>query len=66
MFLLVWTEVHESVGPEPTHEDHWLAYDTYAECVQNYDRLLQLDEVFSASICTVVKSTDYEGIELDE
>ena len=65
MFLLVWTEVHESKGPEPSHEDHWLAYETFVECAENYDRLLQLDEVFSASICTVVQSTDYEGIEPD-
>ena len=65
MFLLVWTEIHESVGPEPTYEDHWIAYDTYVECSEHYDKLLQLEEVYSASICTVVESTDYEGIEPD-
>jgi hypothetical protein len=65
MFLLVWTEVHESKGPEPTYEDHWFAHETYMECQEQYNRLLQLEEVYSASICTVLKSTDYEGVELD-
>lgn len=66
MFLLVWTECHEGREGEAQYEDHWIAYETYMECTEHYDRLLQQDEVYVASVCTVVESTDYEGIEPDE
>ena len=66
MFLLVWTEIQESgESSEPCHEDHWFAYESYVECAEHYDKLLNLDEVYSASICTIIKSTDYDGIEVD-
>jgi len=66
MFMMVWTECHEGRKGEAQYEDHWLAYDTYAEAAENYDRLLQQEEVYTASVCTVIESTDYEGIEPDE
>lgn len=66
MFLVVWTECHEGKNGKAMYEDHWLAYDTYAEGAENYDKLLEMEEVYSASICTVIESTDYEGIEPDE
>lgn len=65
MFLLVWTECHEGREGVAMYEDHWLAYDTYVEATEYYDRLLQQDEVYSASVCSVIESTDYEGIEPD-
>jgi len=65
MFLVVWTECHESKDNRAVYEDHWLAYDTYAEAADNYDKLLEQEEVYSASVCTVIESTDYEGIEPD-
>jgi hypothetical protein len=65
MFLVVWTECHEGVESRAMYEDHWLAYDTYVEASENYDKLLEMEEVYSASVCTVIESTDYEGIEPD-
>lgn len=65
MFLVVWTECHEGHEGVAQYEDHWLAYDTYVEATENYDKLLEMEEVYSASICTVIESTDYEGIEPD-
>ena len=65
MFLVVWTECHEGVEGRAMYEDHWLAYDTYVEAAENYDKLLEMEEVYSASVCTVIESTDYEGIEPD-
>ena len=66
MFLVVWTERHEAENGNAVYEDHWLAYDTYADAAENYDKLLEQEEVYSASVCTVVESTDYEGIEPDD
>jgi len=62
MFLMVWTECHEGEQGVAQYEDHWLAYDTYQEAVTNYDRLVGMEEVYSASICQVIESTDYEGV----
>jgi len=62
MFLMVWTECHEGEQGVAQYEDHWLAYDTYQEAVTNYDRLVEMEEVYSASICQVIESTDYEGV----
>lgn len=62
MFLMVWTECHEGEEGVAQYEDYWLAYDTYQEAVTNYDRLVGMEEVYSASICQVIESTDYEGV----
>lgn len=66
MFMMVWTECHEGESGRPTYEDHWLPYDTYQEAVTNYDKLIDMEEVYSASICQVIESTDYEGVRLDD
>ena len=65
MFLMVWTECHEGEDGKAQYEDHRLPYDTYQEAVTNYDKLLEMEEVYSASVCAVIESTDYEGIEPD-
>lgn len=65
MFLVVWTECHEGPKGKAMYEDHWLPYDTYQEAASNYDKLLEMEEVYSASVCTIIESTDYEGIEPD-
>ena len=61
MFLMVWTECHEGEDGKAQYEDHWLPYDTYREATQNYDKLVDMEEVYSASICQIIESTDYEG-----
>jgi len=66
MFMMVWTECHEGEAGRPMYEDHWLPYDTYQEAVANYDKLVDMEEVYSASICQVIESTDYEGMRLDD
>lgn len=65
MFMMVWTECHEGQDGKATYEDHWLPYDTYQEAVTNYDKLVEMEEVYSASICQIVESTDYEGVRYD-
>ena len=62
MFLMVWTECHEGENGTPAYEDYWLPYDTYQEAIQNYDKLVDMEEVYSASVCQVIESTDYEGV----
>tara|TARA_R110000772_G_scaffold82412_1_gene174804 strand:+ start:1038 stop:1262 length:225 start_codon:yes stop_codon:yes gene_type:complete len=63
MFLVVWTDCHKGRKDEPTYEDHWLAFESFIEATENYDKLLKLDEVYSASVCGVIQSTDFEGLE---
>lgn len=65
MFLVVWTEKHEG-AKGPVYEDHWIAHESYVEATEDYDRLVGLEETYTASICGVIESTEYEGLESDD
>lgn len=56
MILLVWT-VRNLNGKE---SDNWLAFDTLDEAKERYDYLLELDTTYSAHICSIIESTDYD------
>ena len=43
--------------------DHYEVVETMAEAVKFYDDLILRDDVYSASVCGVIKSTDYEPYE---
>jgi len=64
--MMVWTECHEAKDGQADYEDHWLPYDTYQEAVSNYDKLIEMEEVYSASVCQIIESTDYEGVRLED
>ena len=60
-FILVWTEKEKNyhTGSEKL-TDHYEYYATKKNANTAYKRLLDIDDVYSASICNVVESTDYE------
>ena len=56
MILLVWTT-------SPDKVDDYVAHETMAEAKAAFKLLLDRDDVYSASICGVIDSTDYEPYE---
>ena len=61
MFLLVWSRKQE-----PNNlSDHWIACDDYMSALEHYQTLLEDAEVYSASICTPLTSTEAHFVEDD-
>lgn len=56
MYIVVATFSEEN----GRHRDHWETAETRAEAERKYRDLLKQDDLYTASICAVVKSTDYE------
>lgn len=57
MYIVVWTVRHDPrIGPD---QDHWTACETMEEAEAEYQHLVREDIVYTASICGVIKSTDY-------
>ncbi len=61
-FILVWTEKEKdwNAGGEKL-TDHYSYYATKKNANTAYKRLLDIEDVYSASICNIVESTDYTG-----
>jgi len=47
-----------------TH-DHYEAFESLAEAKERYDELINLDDTRSASICSIIESTDYDFKEVE-
>ena len=60
MFILVWTEKEQLPDFSMGFRDHWETYETIEGCEAAYNKLIENTVVYTASICDVVKSTDYE------
>jgi hypothetical protein len=43
--------------------DEWIAEESYEEAEAFYNSIIKEPNIYSASICAVIKSTDYEGVE---
>lgn len=61
MFLVLWSVDRgmNLLKMERVIEDHWLAFDTYAEAEGFYEDLVKQDDTYTASIARPIKSTDY-------
>jgi len=46
--------------PEPKLKEQWATFDTRYEAGRKYRELLQLGNLYSATIATPLESTDYE------
>lgn len=44
-------------------DSNWSTFETLEEAQKEYEALLDLDEIYTASICGVIKSTDYSPAE---
>jgi len=56
--IVVWTKNVNYSQIQLT--DHWAFFDNLEEAKKHYDYLIGLDSTWSASICSVVESTDYD------
>ena len=52
MYAVIWT-TWDMV-------DHWLPFPTLPEAKAHYASIVSLDSTWTASICAVVESTDYD------
>jgi len=50
-----------SLQPREVRDDWW-AIESYKEAEAFYSYLIEGPNLYSASICAVIKSTDYEGV----
>ena len=57
--LLVWTTRNDIFG-NVVGIDHWKAFDSLEDARSEYNQIINRDDIFSASICGVIESTDYE------
>ena len=55
-FILVYSLKNEFYG---SIDDYWLTFDNLKDAKKRYQELLNLDDLYSASITTVLESTDY-------
>ena len=58
MIIVCWTQgVDLRMSPM---QDHYETFETLWLAQQRYKELIDLDDTYSASICGVIESTDYE------
>ena len=66
MILLVSTIYNNRrIKDDSQTHDHYEAFESLAEAKECYDALINLDDTRSASICSIIESTDYESNNLD-
>jgi len=59
-FILVWCETDDDWFPNSDRvKDHYMFCEDKKDADKEYKRLLDLDNLYSLSMCAVVKSTCY-------
>tara|TARA_R100001086_G_scaffold224434_1_gene142419 strand:- start:268 stop:453 length:186 start_codon:yes stop_codon:yes gene_type:complete len=56
-YLLVWCKDSEEWNGKQT--DHYEHYRTKNNVMKAYKKLLDMDNIYSASVCSIIDSTDY-------
>ena len=59
-YLLVYSnKLGTDFNKNPILEDHYNAYDNLESAQKAYEEKMESKQLYSASICTILKSTDY-------
>lgn len=61
MYIVAYT-LNPTGSWQPTtrrERDFWTAHETLEEARRHYRMLVRMDNLYTASICTVIESTDY-------
>jgi hypothetical protein len=58
MFILAWTTSRQ-VGGETTYRDHWVTFEDLERAKASLNVLVDADDTWVASVCSVIDSTDY-------
>jgi len=67
MILLVWTVYrNRRIKDDAQTHDHYEAFESLSEAKERYDELINFDDTRSASICSIIESTDYDLKEVEE
>ena len=58
--LLVWA-TYRTIDRDDADgvDDHWMVFDSVEEALFEYNLIAKDRDVYSASVCGVIKSTDY-------
>ena len=60
-FILVWSETNDGWFRDGDNiKDHYMFCEDKKDADKEYKRLLDLNNLYSLSMCAVVKSTDYD------
>ena len=60
MIILVWTVYNNRRIKDGRYTtDHYEAFESLVEAKERYDKLINLNDTYSASICSIIESTDY-------
>ena len=60
-FILVWTETDDDWFPNSDRvKNHYMFCEDKKDADKEYKRLLDLNNLYSLSMCAVIKSTDYD------
>lgn len=62
--LLVWSTYSDPKCSELSWsvQDHWSVHESLSEAREEYQLLLKLPNLHSASVCGVIQSTDYSAM----
>ena len=44
--------------------DHWIVTESKTEAMRRFNKLRQMDDVYTVSVCVPIASTDYDTVEL--
>lgn len=63
MYIVVYSVRQDRPDGSFFEDSDWSTFETLEEAQKEYEALLDLDEIYTASICGVIKSTDYSPAE---
>jgi len=63
MYIVVYSVRQYRPDGSFLEDSNWSTFETFEEAQKEYEALLDLDEIYTASICGVIKSTDYSPTE---
>jgi len=63
MYIVVYSVKQDRPDGSFFEDSNWSTFETLEDAQKEYEALLDLDEIYTASICGVIKSTDYSPAE---
>lgn len=63
MYIVVYSVRQDRPDGSFFEDSDWSTFEKLEEAQKEYEALLDLDEIYTASICGVIKSTDYSPAE---
>lgn len=62
MYIVVHTMKPDGKDECSSYESDWSTHETFDEAEKEYQFLLNCPQIYTASICSVIESTDYDPV----